>query len=121
MTFVLCIGDFKTCEVTMPHLSVTVETSPGDLYIFQGGDILHIVQDIQQEGIARWSWIIFHHNRILQQHPTIEEPPAWLLPRNSGPRTPVSKDIRMKQLRLAEEYLETIDQETPSKKQKLDK
>jgi hypothetical protein len=61
MTFVLCVGPFKTCRVNMPGLGVSVETTPGDLYIFPGGDVLHEVERCAR-GQSRWSWIIFHHS-----------------------------------------------------------
>jgi len=84
MTFVLCVGQYRSCRIHMPGLSVTVETTPGDLYIFPGGDILHEVEAKMTKNEIRWSWIIFHHNRLLQQHPCVQTvPPQWLIPRNT--------------------------------------
>jgi len=43
MCVVLCCGDFDSCYVEIPDLSIILKTQPGDAYFFLGGDLKHRV------------------------------------------------------------------------------
>jgi hypothetical protein len=65
MCLVICVGNFETCTVEIPDLSVILETHPGDAYFFLGGDLKHSVgvpeTNRPSMELHRWSWILFTH------------------------------------------------------------
>lgn len=64
MSAVLCIGDFTRGKVEITDLDLILETEPGDVYFFLGGELKHAVyppEGPEDLDWARYSWIIFTH------------------------------------------------------------
>jgi len=113
MCTVICVGEFKTCEVELPDLSLIVETQPRDVYFFLGGDLKHRVgcpSGYEEVNSERWSWILFTHGTMYQCPKSgIETDTPWLHHHGTAPSSAVDLDERM-------ETLESCEEQDPSNK-----